>query len=196
MPQIVLTLIVLVGLTAGLFWLLRASLLVVTVYGQSMFPTLQHGDRILVRRPWLADYLLKGQIVVVTLDTQPGQQEAFPSSPGNCYVKRVVATAGESFSAKLSINTHREKEPGARWMTGRTPSQVACWQIPGKHIFVCGDNEGESIDSRSWGPLPRRNVLGIMMMKLPLVSSTLSSPVSLSREARLPKSPSGLSGPQ
>src|SRR4051812_32445848 len=83
----------------SLFLLLRTSLLVVTVQGDSMAPTLHQGNRVLVLRRWLAGRPRKGQIVVVV---PPG--EVSMSSP-RFYMKRVVATAGECFSAQPDINT-------------------------------------------------------------------------------------------
>ncbi len=32
--------------------------------------------------------------------------------------------------------------------------------MPKGDYFVMGDNRGDSLDSRYWGPLPRRNIIG------------------------------------
>lgn len=170
MVLIVLLFSLLVLLLAGL--LLRTGLLVITIQGQSMSPTLEPGDRILLVRRWLAGRLRKGQVVMVTLDAasdKPGDSsERWEAS---YYVKRVVATAGETFSAVLYANAFWEIVPGetvpaSRIRPAQSPSQVEHWQIPEDHVFVCGDHWEGSIDSRSWGPLPLSSVLGIMVMKL------------------------------
>ena len=166
MLQIVFLLLALSALIAGLF-LLRIGLLVVTIRGESMYPTLQHGDRILVLRRWLAGNPRKGQVVVFDLAAGLEEQKLSADLQEACYVKRVVAVAGETFSAKLFANALPEIELAARRKPAQTASQVESWQIPSKHLFVCGDNEEQSIDSRMWGPLPLSNVLGMMVMKLP-----------------------------
>lgn len=165
MLQIVLLFSPLFMLIAGLL-LLRTGLLVVTIRGQSMHPTFQHGDRILVLRRWLAGRPRKGQVIVLTPVMVPVEQPIFAEFREACYVKRIVATAGETFSATLYANALPEIVLASRKRPAQLSSQVESWQIPDDHVFVCGDNYEESIDSRSWGPLPLRNVRGMMVMKL------------------------------
>lgn len=182
MVLIVLLFSSLVLLLAGL--LLRTGLLVIAVRGQSMSPTLEPGDRILLVRRWLAGRLHKGQVVVVTLDTTFGKpRNSSEWWEASYYAKRVVATAGETFSAVLSANTLWEIEPASRIQPAQSPSQVEHWQIPDDHVFVCGDNWEESIDSRSWGPLPLSSVLGIMVMKLSPSISPSSASGSLPKDS-------------
>lgn len=94
MPIIVCTLLLLVLLIASLL-LLRTGLLIITVDGQSMSPTLQPGDRVLVLRHWIAGHPRKGQIVVVTFANQSETRNSSASLRETLYIKRVVASAGE-----------------------------------------------------------------------------------------------------
>lgn len=141
MLHIVLLVPPLLLLCAGLL-LLHTGFLVITVHGQSMSPTLRHGDRILVVRRWLAGRPRTGQVVVFAIAEAPDLCH-------DCYVKRVTAVAGETVAAPWPLPEGQQ------------------WQIPGRHLFVCGDNREASIDSRVWGPLPLRYLRGRMIIKLP-----------------------------
>lgn len=156
-----LVLLLLCALPTGLIFLLRSALLVIVIHGESMAPTLRQGDRILVLRRFLAGRLRKGQMVIITM---PGEQEGLSRAPDTAqryYVKRAVALAGESFTATGSALSYSEHIFS---MEGQ--EKLQSWLIPAGHVFVCGDNRQGSIDSRMWGPLPLRNIVGVMLMKL------------------------------
>lgn len=134
-----------------LFFLARLSLLVVTVQGESMTPTLLPGERVLVWRLWPAFRLREGQIVLVSQE-----DKSFQAAP---YLKRILALQGEirALRPRLEHDSSKALHHAQREQT---------WQIPAGHVFVCGDNLEHSIDSRVWGPLPRRRIMGIMVKKL------------------------------
>lgn len=149
-----LVLLLLCAMLTGLILLLRTVLLVAVIHGESMAPTLRQGDRILVLRRFLAGWLRKGQVIIITV---PGGQEGLSAAEGSAqgyYVKRAVALAGESYTATDSAPSDEKQEKMKNWL------------IPAGHVFVCGDNRQGSIDSRIWGPLPLQNVRGIVVRKL------------------------------
>ncbi len=136
--------------------LMRLCLLIVTVTGQSMIPTFQDGDRLLVWRRWPARWLRCGQIVVL----QQGAS-ARPELEG-WQMKRIVALPGEVFTARPApIRSAMDDQ-----LIEEAEQAEQTWQIPPGHVFVCGDHREQSIDSRTWGPLPQRNVRGVVLMKL------------------------------
>lgn len=79
------------------------------------------------------------------------------------FLKRVVAEPGNKITI---INGHvyrngvREHDPYARGCTGAICNFPTPITIPHGEYFVLGDNRGQSDDSRFWGPVPRRWILG------------------------------------
>jgi len=122
----------------------------VLVEGQSMRPTLDNGEYILVNkmafRSTLPDY---GDIVVFH----------FPISPDQDFIKRVVALPGDKVNiqdGQVRVNDHLLEEP----YIAAEPRYAGTWQVPDEEIFVLGDNRNNSSDSHSWGAVPMDNVIG------------------------------------
>src|SRR3954469_19080081 len=82
----------------------------------------------------------------------------------NNFVKRVVALPGETVFVKNNrayVNGKLLDDPDVR----TSPCDVLCnlpkpITIPPDHYFMLGDNRGESDDSRDWGPVPKKWVIG------------------------------------
>ena len=49
---------------------------------------------------------------------------------------------------------------GGPKVAGSNPAARHAWQIPQGSYFALGDNRAESCDSRVWGSVPARNVIG------------------------------------
>jgi signal peptidase I len=129
----------------------------------SMLPTLQVGDRLVVDKlPWLAHSIHRGDIIVFHRAPHDTDLQ-YP-----ILVKRVIGLPGETISSKgdtIYINGHPIAEP---WLAalnttlmcpqsnfGITPTRIK----PGQY-FVMGDCRGNSSDSRYWGTVPAKNIIG------------------------------------
>ena len=140
--------------------LMRCILLVVTVENRSMAPTLEAGDRVLMIRHWPTRWLRKGQIVLIEPGRGAGGPTLFAVMP---YIKRIAALGGETLT--ISLTEIAACNYSFNHKINHEQSQQV-WHIPAGHLFVQGDSP-QSVDSRTWGPLPLQSVLGVMLMKLP-----------------------------
>jgi len=89
------------------------------------------------------------------------------------YVKRVIGLPGESVdihNGAVWINGKQLDEP---YTLGKTdppspdssPAAVKFpYKVPDDCYFVMGDNRGNSLDSRFWGCMPRKNLIGTPVM--------------------------------
>ncbi|WP_203589802.1 S26 family signal peptidase [Streptomyces sp. SID13031] len=109
----------------------------VRVVGTSMSPTLQAGERILVRRAG-PDQLQRGQIIVVA------HPSAIPGDP-EWLVKRLVALPGDPVP--------RDEVAALR----DAPDDV----VPAGRLVLLGDNPTASFDSRTTGYFQTHSLLGI-----------------------------------
>jgi signal peptidase I len=177
----VIELVVTVAIAVGLALLIQAF--VVKPYripSGSMEPTLHIGQRILANR--LTDSPGVGDIVVFHPPAGADPQSAMCGNPNQgaghqqpcgtpttqessqTFIKRVVAGPGDTISIRdghAYRNGVREKDPYIEQCGGDPscsfPTPV---KVPPGDYFMMGDNRGASDDSRFWGPVPKKWVIG------------------------------------
>jgi signal peptidase I len=117
----------------------------------SMEPNLLPHDRVLVNK---FIYRFRpprpGEIVVL----HP------PSDPSRNYIKRVVAVAGQRVEIRggaVYVDSWPLREP---YLRAPTSGDYGPESVPARDIFVLGDNRGNSEDSRAFGFVPMRNIVG------------------------------------
>jgi len=122
----------------------------------------QYSDRVLVNRlAYRFSSPKRGQIVVFTAP----KAAATSCGEGGTYVKRLIGLPGEAVSERhgvISIDGRRLHE---NYVSGRSQDMtIGTWHVPqGKYFFV-GDDRSHSCDSRVWGPVPRGNLIGPILL--------------------------------
>jgi len=118
--------------------------------GPSMQPNLFRGDRVMIEK---LSYRLhqpqRGDIIVVN---RPSGEVAL--------IKRVVALPGETIEVRdghTYVNGELLDEP---WVTSFGGPDFPLKIIPKDHVFIMGDNRGNSHDSRVIGSVPIESIKG------------------------------------
>jgi signal peptidase I len=146
---------------------------------ESMVPTLEVKQRVLVNRignrfgdPHIGDVTVfhppsgaenENECGVQHNDDQPCPLPTKTKADVN-FIKRIVAGPGDTLAivdGHAVLNGKRQDEPFIRDCLGgeqcNFPTPI---KIPPDHYFMMGDNRGASDDSRYWGPVPRKWIIG------------------------------------
>jgi signal peptidase I len=131
---------------------------VARVEGQSMAPTLADQDRLIVNK---LSYRLRapqrGDIVMLY----------YPLDPDKSYVKRVIAEEGDSVrvvDGRVYVNdvALRDDFVPAEY---RSHDDWGPQVIPEGYYFVMGDHRNGSSDSRHWGFVPKKYIIGKVQVR-------------------------------
>jgi signal peptidase I len=145
--------------SAGVYALLIVTFVgqVARVDGHSMAPTLDDQDRLVVNKlGYLWSKPRVGDIVMV----------ASPEEPDKLLVKRVVGGPGDvvrSDAGELFLNDARMADEFISADFRGTDSWTTV--VPKGHYFVLGDHRNNSLDSRSFGPVPEGYIKGKVQLR-------------------------------
>jgi signal peptidase I len=164
--------------TQGGFWkdLFTLALLIVLVVlplrafvispfivdGDSMHPTFENFDYLIIdeisyrfREP------ARGEVIVFR----------YPLDPSVFYIKRIIGLPGETVSINRGVVSVKQASGVVETLTepyveaeDATYSKSVTLGID--EFFVMGDNRPNSSDSRVWGALPRKDVVGRALVRL------------------------------
>lgn len=137
-----------------------------SVQAGSMTPALSRGDQFIMEGfTFLLRHPRRGDVIVLKTDGIASLRA------GGIYIKRVAGLPGDRLrmaGGQLYVNDahvalknqageiHYVAVPGARYLT----SSADILAVPDGHHFVLGDNSADSVDSRTWGCVPAKNILG------------------------------------
>jgi len=137
----------------------------------SMVPTLQEGDRILVQKAFFNWHdLHQGDIVVFA--RPPRDRCGGPADSD--LVKRIIALPGQTiYSAgnTVYVNGRPLAEPYLPRIDPLGPpipdaTRLHPFRVPAGDFYVLGDNRQISCDSRFWGPITGRSIVGRVVLLL------------------------------
>lgn len=126
------------------------------VEGASMDPTFKNGN-----------YLLVDEVSYHFSDPKRGDVLIFkyPKDPSKYFIKRIIGLPGEIVNikdGKVTIMSSKFPEgialdePYVKWQKADNTT----FTLAQGEYFVMGDNRLQSADSRLWGPVPEKNIVG------------------------------------
>ena len=131
---------------------------VARVEGQSMAPTLEDQDRLIVNK---LEYRIgeprRGDIVMLY----------YPVDPSKSFVKRVIAEEGDQVrivDGQVYVNDvplNDDYVPADE----RSHDDWGPKVVPPGYYFVMGDHRNNSSDSRHWGMVPKKYIIGKVQLR-------------------------------
>jgi len=130
------------------------------VKGDSMYPNLKDSQ-----------YLITNIIALRMGDPKLGDVVVFkaPNEPEKDFIKRVIGVAGDKISVKDgTVYLNSEKLDESRYLDSNVKTNGGSFlkdneevTVPEGNFLVLGDNRSYSSDSREWGFVPKKNIIGI-----------------------------------
>ena len=162
--RVVIEWVVLIGAALVIALLIKTFLFqAFYIPSESMVPTLERGDRVLVNKlSYDLHDVHRGDIVVFRAPPEAR------SDGIDDLVKRVIGLPGDTVEARedgrVYVNGRRIDEgylPAGTRTTNLPPTKV-----PAGHLFMMGDNRMASRDSRYFGPIEESAVIGRVFVRI------------------------------
>lgn len=133
------------------------------VSGLSMFPNFHHGD-----------YIITDKVSYKFGEPKKGDVVVFknPKNSDEDFIKRIMAVPGDKIKVEdgsVFVNSKRLKEP---YLKTDIFTESKSFLREGEEVkiadgtyIVMGDNRPNSSDSREWGPITKKEIIGKVMVR-------------------------------
>ena len=132
------------------------------VDGDSMLPTFEN-----------LDYLIIDEFIYRFKEPSRGDVIVFryPADPSIFYIKRIIGLPNETVSINRGLVTvttagGEKLSLSELYIVNEDATYTKNISLLPKEYFVMGDNRPNSSDSRFWGPLQRKDIIGRVDMRL------------------------------
>ena len=140
------------------YLLINFSFETIHIKGSAMDPTVSYDDYLIAEKlPYLLHPPRRGDVIIMR----------DPYDPSRDYIKRVVALPGERvlitdctvhIDGRALVEPYIEATTAAADCGPRWPPDGPGQTLESDEFFVMGDNRDHSIDSRTFGPVRRRQI--------------------------------------
>jgi signal peptidase I len=157
-----------------IFLAVRSAVQNFKVEGDSMFPSLENGQYIIVNKlayaqidlskfDWIP-FFDSGDNPVHHLFGTPERGDVIvfrsPTNPDRDFIKRVIGVSGDTVEIRSGVVYVNDEPLVEPYTTGTTNCPCGPWEVEAGKYFVLGDHRNNSSDSRVIGAISEESIIG------------------------------------
>lgn len=150
------------------------------VQGSSMEPNFKDGDYLIINElGYKQTEIGLPRLHIFTVDSFKNLERGdavvfrYPMQPETFFIKRVIGLPGEQVKIENSqVTIYNEQNPDGFVLDEKkylAPNVITTETVNRKlekdEYFVMGDNRSASYDSRKWGPVPEKDIVGKVLLR-------------------------------